>query len=465
MYDSTWELFQTLGSGSLYMGRPDDTISTELISDHKPVLHAFIVGMLFRIGSTLGSQTLGIFLITLVQFICMAASFAFALLYCHRLASSLTLQLLGLLFLGVFPLFPFYSISAFNDCLALCAFLMWLIFVIESVRTRGQVLADGKFFFGMIAFATLSVFLKKPNVYIVFASLIIIALVYRKHFIHYLVQALVPSVLCLVVAPTLIYPVLHISSGDKGEMLGMLFQQTTYYSLKHEDQLSSEDKATIDKVFNLEGAQSGYNPTTFDPVKYYYQRNATTSDIIDYLALWVRQGIHDPLGYFIAAAYVQYPYVYPSMAIDFYDAPYKDMSDAVAQGNRYSSQGKTDAVNELLDYAAPNTLAGIRSATFNALVSIETVPALLPLLSIAIYATWIPLTLLYLICSTRPKRRLLLGLIPIMLSILVLTISPVVMVRYAFPVIGAIPIMSALALSNADRNPRSKKSVLPNARH
>ena len=74
-----------------------------------------------------GSQTLGIFLITLFQYLTMAFAFAFLLKYCHRVTGMRGVQIVGLVFLALFPVFPLYAVAPFNDCLAAAAFVVWAV--------------------------------------------------------------------------------------------------------------------------------------------------------------------------------------------------------------------------------------------------------------------------------------------------------------------------------------------------
>lgn len=107
MYDTTWELFQTQGSGALTMGRDElDASSTATYTDHKPLFHTLLIGALFLLGKTLGSQTLGIFFITLFQYLSMAFAFAHLLRYCYRVTNLRGIQIIGILFFALFPVFP-----------------------------------------------------------------------------------------------------------------------------------------------------------------------------------------------------------------------------------------------------------------------------------------------------------------------------------------------------------------------
>lgn len=449
MYDTTWELFQTQGSGALTMGREEleGTITTAAFTDHKPLFHTLLIGALFNLGKMTGSQTLGIFLITLFQYLTMAFAFAFLLKYCHRVTGMRGVQIVGLVFLALFPVFPLYAVAPFNDCLAAAAFVVWAVHFAEATRTRADCLSSKKELFALIAWGAAAALLKKPNAYIIVACAIILAIWARKHIVAIAVQGLVPAVICLIVVPACVYPVLNVAPGDKGEMLGTFFQQTVTYALNNGDKLSDSDREAIDKIINLNKAISSYTPNTFDYAKYYYRNSKTASELFDYFKKWAKEGADDPLCYLSAFAKIQYPWIYPSSTMDFYSIAYDNMRKSVATLNADYTQGKSLEVWRTLDYEAPSLFEGARDALITSLNTFEKAPGVGLILSVALYATWIPLTLTLIGMTSRKRKISLAALAPMYASMAVLFISPLVMCRYALPVFALTPLAFAIALS------------------
>lgn len=438
MYDTTWELFQTQGSGA---------ITTAAFTDHKPLFHTLLIGALFNLGKMTGSQTLGIFLITLFQYLTMAFAFAFLLKYCRRVTGMRGVQIVGLVFLALFPVFPLYAVAPFNDCLAAAAFVVWAVHFAEATRTRADCLSSKKELFALIAWGAAAALLKKPNAYIIVACAIILAIWARKHIVAIAVQGLAPAVICLIVVPACVYPVLNVAPGDKGEMLGTFFQQTVTYALNNEDKLSDSDREAIDKIINLDKAISSYTPNTFDYAKYYYRNSETASELFDYFKKWAKEGADDPLCYLSAFAKIQYPWIYPSSTMDFYSIAYDDMRKSVATLNADYTQGKSLEVWRTLDYEAPSLFEGARDALITSLNTFGKAPGVGLLLSVALYATWIPLALTLIGMTSRKRKISLAALAPMYASMAVLFISPLVMCRYALPVFALTPLAFAIALS------------------
>lgn len=447
MYDTTWELFQTQGSGALTMGRDQLTETTAVFADHKPLFHTLLIGALFDLGKAIGSQTLGIFFITLFQYLAMAFAFTHLLRYCHRITGFRGVQIAGLLFFALFPVFPMYAVSPFNDCLAAAAFVVWAIYFAEAVRTKASSLSSKKTLIAFVLWGIAAALLKKPNAYIIFACSIVLAVYARKHIVAIAAQGIIPVAVCLIVVPSCVYSALNVIPGDKGEMLGTFFQQTVTYAINNEDKLSDSDRETIDRIIDLDKAIDHYAPNTFDYAKFYYRNSETTNELLDYFAVWAKQGITDPLCYLSAFAKIQYPWIYPNKYMDFYTIDYEGMEEAVATLNADYSHGKTLVTWNSLNYEAPEALEGARYAIADFLYNLENLPGIQFLLSVALFATWLPLMLSFVSATSRKRKISLAALAPMYMSMAVLFISPLVMCRYALPVFALIPFATAVAMS------------------
>lgn len=447
MYDTTWELFQTQGSGALTMGRAHLADTTAAFTDHKPLVHMLLVGLLFNLGKTICSQTLGIFLVTLLQYIAMAWSFAFLLKYCCTVSGLRGVQLVGLLFFALFPTFPMYAVSPFNDCIALAAFIVWAIYFAEVIRTKGASLQSGKMIILLVIWGAIASLMKKPNAFIIIACAVVLVVFERKHIAAILVQGFAPAFICLFLVPAIVYNPLNVLPGDKGEFLGTFFQQTVAYALNHGGGIPDSDREVIDKILDLDEAVNHYNPITFDKTKYYYRNSETTEELIDYFIIWARQGADDPLCYLSAVAHLQYPWIYPSQTMDYYNIDYEALKKSVASLNADYTHGKALIVRDSLNYQALPSLEGPRSTILGFLLKLENIPGFNFLLSIALYATWIPLILSFIALTTRKRDVSLAALAPMYASMAVLSVSPIVMCRYALPVFALTPLAFAITLS------------------
>lgn len=116
--------------------------------------------------------------------------------------------------------------------------------------------------------------------------------------------------------------------------------------------IPDSDREVIDKILDLDEAVNHYNPITFDKTKYYYRNSETTEELIDYFIIWARQGADDPLCYLSAVAHLQYPWIYPSQTMDYYNIDYEALKKSVASLNADYAHGKALIVRDSLNYQA-----------------------------------------------------------------------------------------------------------------
>ena len=453
-YDSTYELFQALGSGAIPAGTPE-LLQDGAYTDHKPLTHVLLIGFLFRAGSALGSQTAGIFLVTLVQFLLMAFACAAVVSFLARLKVSDRLITGCLAFFCLFPFLPLYAVTVYNDCMALGFFVPWALCFAEVVRTRGAACRSVPFCAAMLLLAVAAALFKKPNMYIIVLCCLVLAIKYRKQALALVMQGISPVLVVGLLFPALVFPALNVIPGSKGEMLGTFLQQTAYFALKHDDEaLDAADKQAIERVLDVDAAKESFNPSTFDPAKYYYNTQATAGDLASYFVVWLKQGLSDPGAYLYAFFAIQHQWIYPSTTFDFYNIDYEAQIEGVADRS-----GRHD-IAESLNFAPPTALDERRILAEDVIVAVSEVPALNVLFTVALYATWLPLLMLFMLI-TRGKdatRRWIWAFIPALASMAVLFISPMMMSRYALPVVCLVPLLAGLASLDARADDSSLES-------
>ncbi len=138
--------------------------------------------------------------------------------------------------------------------------------------------------------------------------------------------------------------------------------------------------------------------------------------------------------------------------MDYYNIDYEALKKSVASLNADHTHGKALIVRDSLNYQALPSLEGPRNTILGFLLKLENTPGFNFLLSIALYATWIPLILSFIALTTRKRDVSLAALTPMYASMAVLFVSPIVMCRYALPVFALTPLAFAIALSGTKQD-------------
>lgn len=86
--------------------------------------------------------------------------------------------------------------------------------------------------------------------------------------------------------------------GSRGEMLSVPFQQTARYLQLSGAEISGEERAAIQAVLGDVGELAAkYDPSTADPVKACFRREASAGEIVDYIKVWAKGLIKHPVVY------------------------------------------------------------------------------------------------------------------------------------------------------------------------
>lgn len=232
------------------------------------------------------------------------------------------------------------------------------------------------------------------------------------------VSVLVPLVLMFLILPVIVFPLLDVVPGGKQEVLGTLFQQTARYATDYSAEVTEEEKEAIDTILGYESLSSRYDPFNTDPVKFMYNYNASTKELVQYLTVWLQQGFKHPGSYLFASFSPIAPFFSNSKL-----APLWDTADAGHGGSSLLHQPHSlEIFKEMMEvYYSFLADAPIVSVLFNC----------------AFWVLFMPLMVVYL-CFRREHSTGLL-LLPLLGLLAFCLISPVASTRYIVPLVFTLP--------------------------
>ncbi|MDR2672528.1 MAG: DUF6020 family protein [Coriobacteriales bacterium] len=445
-YDAIAQIYQMHGSGAL---RPEvyELTLGGWISNSHPVLHTLILGAFFELGHALGSQDLGIFMYTFFQCLVRAVSFAAVCCYIRRIGAPQLFCLLALVFFGLFPAISTSSVVIFKDHLYSPLYAIYLIFIIEIVLSKGEVLGIRKFIIGLSIIATLLALLKHPGIYIVVGSAVLLALVYRRQIKSLLVSVLLPIVTVSVLLPFVVFPALNIVPAGSQDLFGPFFMQTAKVIKDHPEAMGPEERDIIDQVVPYRVIATGYSVMTSDYLKGNFRQNSTLSQKLDYLLLWLRQGFEYPKEYFEGYFVLEDSWIVPLDGWEVYDliGPHHQLTviDVVGHNNRLPQNKARDIAGDLYFGYHPE-LTQAKQFMRDTFLHTRTVPVIGFFYSVATYTFYFPLLFLGVVLLNR--RSFLPVFLPVALSFMVLMVSPMAMSRYALPFLESTPLLFTLAI-------------------
>lgn len=255
----------------------------------------------------------------------------------------------------------------------------------------------------------------------------------------FLGSALASALLMFVILPLVVFPLANIHPGGKQEALGLLFQQTGYYVTHHGDEITPEEKEAISNVLYYDEIEENYSPDIQDNIKFLYDQNASTDDLIGYIKTYVSMGLKHPEAYFDAWMSVASYYI-------SYQTPIHISLNFIInhiKGGAYEELQESDEDKPLVIFR-PDGIEEIRVSAITEYTKIWRTPILNILLMLALYTLWIPAAIFLFMFRHGMKYKAI--LLPCFVVLLFCLISPTGDPRYAIPIFDSMMLMVGMTV-------------------
>ena len=429
------------------------------LSDHHPVFDTVIFGSFVKFGNLIGSGNAGVFLYAIVQSLITASTLALTVLYLRRIGVPRQLCKAAMLFFALFPIFPMYSSAMVKDAVFLPYFLLFSLCFVETARTKGDFLRKPWALTAFIVFAVLMALTKKTGLYVVIVACVGLlfflakgrktakvaddgdtrtkgdsAVTGRGIRFRAFLPALVTALVMMVALPKVVFPIAGIQEGGKQEVLGIAFQQSARLLREHPDQVSLQDKESIYKVLGRDVADR-YQWWATDSVKGYSWDDEKNQYLGEYMKVWAKGFIEHPTSYVTTYLALEQGWLGTPETIK--DGNVRNITNVYAIGasHSFAEAGQLGVsvsnitaiqfVQQTMDWLTGSFIAQLPFAR-------------------ALWATWLPVFLVY-ECLRRRKR--IVWLLPMLATFLFLWVSPtsatIEGVRYLLPMIYVLPLSLA----------------------
>ena len=312
---------------------------TEVISRdfnmHYPLFHVLMLGGIVHLAEYLGlGANTGIAAYTLIQMVVFSAALAYLVFWLAKKGMKKKFQLILILFLGLFPLFPMYAVCSVKDTLFSAAFLMVTILMIDYML-------ESKDFFDkkMILFVAASVMLillRNNGMYAYLVSIPIIAIVgilcrYDKKQLSKLVILMILSFILFAGINQCLKIMTHAKDNEHQEILTVPIQQLARVYKYSPETFTQDELETLYEILPQDYLIT-YNPRISDILKSGFENKAYANNKHKYWKLWYDIGLRKPTIYLNAWLVNSYGYWYPDMLINVYGGhsmytfTYKDSS-------------------------------------------------------------------------------------------------------------------------------------------
>lgn len=422
-----------------------------------PLFDTFVFGFVIDIVyRATGDFQAGIFTLTLLQILCIAFSLSIFFNVAHkRWKIAAKPLLIVFLFVAVLPLFPVMACTISKDSFFSWSYILFFVAVLDicvCARERWRILKRTTVL--LCLSAALMCLTKTTGVYVALIGILALLCV-RFWKWGQRVRVVLPALFTLIIAAGIafVFPrAFGIASGGAQEMLSVPFQQTSVVLIEHGDEIPDEDMAVIAKVIEVDTIRQDYEPFNADGVKGFSPR-AATSEYMDYVGVWLRQGLRYPYEYFKAWMLLESP-VFSSTTIEqIFDSSWTADDPTLPAGYNEKPEyvrESSRAVHWL--YAG---LCGV--PLFNLLFTTYT------------YTIFFPMFLLLLLIVARKLRSYMPIICMLFLSLAILFVSPIAgahfeATRYIMPFVFTTPLVVITCIL-AMRNHFIQQVAAGNPRH
>ena len=408
--------------------------SSVLINNHHPVFYTLVLKVVLKLAAVIKSYEKAFEMLCIIQALCLAFSFSYALTVMKKYGARLRVLLLALGFFAVNPLFPIYAMTVVKDTF-FCAALVLLVVMTYELLTVKRISRLRLISYFVVTL--LFILTRNNGIYITALLIIFIALILlkdRKRLVK-IGSALVCAALVFQLGIAgVLYPALNITPGSKREMLSVPFQQTARYVHDYREDVSPEEEKAIVAVLNgnLDEIGNSYDKELADSVKSQFNKYATDDEVKAYIKAWLTGLKKHPDAY--VQAYLNLHYGWFSFCgnkqIAYSKVSDKHMDLLLDGFDKY--MGK-EIRRDFINYGLEGLMLNPFTAAF-----LET-------------ATYSWLYILLLIYAIKKKRfKALAASSAVYFNYLICFVGPVAYMRYAVPMVCALPFAAFCILKKDD---------------
>ena len=288
-------------------------LGLELLSNHHPIIHQFIIGICMKIGLFIGSRNLGIGIYTAAQAVLMSAVFAFCLLRLRQRGTGKRRRIAIFLFYSVFTVNSFFVITMWKDVLFGGLSLLLSILLLDQISGRSKFTWQNFLILLAVSFLFSTM---RNNGYYAFILGMTGMIVFDKRS-RKTAGILLAAVVILVSAyHHVLFDIMGVKKSRTAEALSVPIQQIARVVIFSDVDLEDENFTILREVFpDIEELREDYIPIISDGVKH---ENVFESEIFDtnpmrYARAWASIGLQHPRAYMEAFLLQNYGYWYPDV--------------------------------------------------------------------------------------------------------------------------------------------------------
>lgn len=242
------------------------------LSNQQPVFYILLMEPFLRFGLAIGkSLNFGTALFLLFQAAAMAVMLGYLPGWLVKQGCPLWTAVLAMAYFTLNPVFPMYAVTMWKDVLFGGLIMLYALNLFDTVRSGGETLKTAGGMAWFLALNVLIAFMRNNGYYIIFVTLIVLAIVYRREW-----KRFAPAFLAVLTAVPIIqgpvYDACGVAQSPFAESVGIPLQQIGY-TVTHDGTVTPEQRDFLDQLMPLDEMKTAYTPLSSNGIKFHKDFN------------------------------------------------------------------------------------------------------------------------------------------------------------------------------------------------
>lgn len=396
------------------------------MTDHHPILHTLICYTFLNIGKQGNDCTTGALCYSVFQMLCLSGAFAYSIVFMVKKRVPCHWVLITAGFFLLLPIHPLFAINATKDVLFTAAFMLLFLFTIDLFEDPDQFFHTPWRWLRYEASALLMCLLRNTGIYVMLVFFLCAVVLCKKYRIGLAITGAACILLCLIAAQALAAATDAVP-GNKVEMVALPIQQVARSYHDHKDRFTQEELETLYELIPEEHLDQ-YTSRLADSVKNGIGWNLRGA--LSFAQLWLKK---------MPVCLDSYLDSFLGMTEGFW-YPWMDYPDS----RIYHTYIETNIKDIMDNYVITRTSQSVAAYRFYETIASGSGAEQWPVVSLLFHPgtyAW----LLFLAIGTaiyKKQTKLREPLLLLFLSWGVLLLSPIALLRYAYPLVVTVPIMA-----------------------
>lgn len=427
------------GYDSIYQIR--DYLADNVWLNHPP-MHTYLLSLcVVDLGRVLGSHEAGMLCYSIIQMLCLSATFAtIYTVYIRARAAKLVRRIVLLIFMFL-PTNAIMSFSATKDVL-FSAFFALAVMLLLLLAEKPDLIKSIKYDISLCLIFFMIAVWRNQGLYVILLTFIV-AILFMWRYKKYIFAVFTTSILLILFYSNFICPWLGFREANSiREMMSVPCVQLSRAMLYNEDELTKEECRLI-KEYVPDYEAYSYNSGISDLMKKTLATERIQDNPMEFIKLWIKVGVKCPITYIDAFARLTIGYWYPDMN-------YRDVQAFHPYWEYYSTGILYNFDEEkylLLDQAPVKGFEWLHKEFYE--LSYENDYQSIALVSL-LFSSGLSVWLVIFYIAVSIYRKEYKYLVPASFAftfILTLLLGPVVLYRYIYPIILTCPMLLVSLIS------------------